>query len=148
MIITILNEAPRLHSLTIQLWSHSEAPVIKNTSASLRRLDLRQYSREKYDLSVNEKSRETFIHSPLGMQCAELLIEVQNRETILDLVNGMRNLRFLLIDFYFSADKFYPCQTYSEESQRLIEWLQINLHPTCTISKSIYNSLIWIYLDK
>ncbi|CAF4440895.1 unnamed protein product, partial [Rotaria sp. Silwood2] len=96
---SLLDRSPCLNSLIISSWPSSEVPIVKNTNASLRQLDLRWPSRWSCSLELNSEECNTFIHSPLAMQCEKLLIKVKNRESILDLVNGMGNLRILHIEY-------------------------------------------------
>jgi hypothetical protein len=68
-------------------------------SPSLRRLDLRINNSKQVSSFLGGKACKTFIESPLSMQCEELLIKVENRDSVLDLIDGMSNLRMLHIDY-------------------------------------------------
>jgi organic hydroperoxide reductase OsmC/OhrA len=71
--------------------------------------------------------------SEIGKQCEVLLINVEQRTNIIDLVNNMNNLRALIV----------RCREDIELGQRrekLVQWLQQYLPSTCTISNSIENN--------
>jgi hypothetical protein len=163
---TLLDRAPRLYSLSIKSWPHSQMPLVENTNVSLRRLDLRLHRRGKNSSFFSNKECNTFIHSPLAMQCEELLIKVQSRESILDLVNNMNNLRILHIQYKFSRDSssshgyylskfdlsFVANYNHNEKQINLfLMWLQDQLPETCIISKWRYDNdglKLCIYLKK
>ncbi len=151
---SLLDRSPCLYSLKIESWLHSQMPVVQNTSASVRRLDIRRVSDYGLGPSMFYSREEcnTFIHSPLAMQCEELLIKIASRESILDLVNNMVNLRILFIEYLLFCPKpvLAVCQ-YDKVNRVFIKWLRDQLPATCILSNSRYISNIsqlWIYLKK
>jgi hypothetical protein len=58
-------------------------PIIHNTSASIRRLDLRLAQRRHNSTFFNRVECNTFISSPLAMQCEELLIRIRSSLNII-----------------------------------------------------------------
>jgi hypothetical protein len=109
---SILDRAPYLYSLTIKSWTTSQIPVVQNSNLSVGRLDIREYRGWGVSSYFSIEECKTFIHSPLAMQCEELLIKVENRESILDLMNNMGNIRILHIDYGGSLDISSHSQLY------------------------------------
>jgi len=148
---SLLDRAPFLYSLTIKSWPLSQIPVVKDTyNASIRRLDLRLHSRESGSFFSREECN-TFICSPLGAQCEELLIQVEDHDSIFDLVNNMANLRMLHIEYQFSSKFLSMYNRYERKSEVFFKWLQDQLPTTCIISEPShsFNSLkLWINLKK
>jgi len=88
----ILDRAPRLYSLGFREWSSTstEMPPFEYSKKSVRRLNL-----QDVDRVYNSQQCATLSRSSLGMQCEVLSITVENRTTIIDLLNTMPNLRAL-----------------------------------------------------
>ena len=144
---SLLDRAPCLHSLTVHSWPLLQIPVVENTSASLRQLDLRLDGRGDNGSFFSEVECYRLIHSPLGISCEELLIKVKSYESILDLVNNMANLRLLIVQYQLRSTTFSAHERYRRENDILIKWLRDQLPSTSTISKFslVFNSLkLWI----
>jgi hypothetical protein len=156
---SLLDRAPCLYSLTIKSWPLSQMPVVENTyNASVRRLDLRLHRRgisssffsiKECNTFFSRKECNTFIRSPLGAQCEELLIQVENHDSVLDLINNMGNLRMLHIEYQFDSKSFSVDNRYERKSDIFVKWLQDQLPTACIISKFEYICdylKLWIYL--
>ena len=107
-------------------------------SPSVHHLDLRGINNSDNRHYYNDQQCSTLIRSPLGIQCQILLIEVEKRSHIIDLVNKMINLRALNIRCR-DRDKM--------NDDGLIKWLQSRLPSTCTIAKDSRSSddiRLWI----
>jgi hypothetical protein len=93
----LLDRATRLRSLSFGSWLSSSPQVstIENTSVAVRRLDLQGYIDGSHRRCYNDQQCVILSRSPLGVQCETLLIKVENRTNVLDLVNTMTNLRAL-----------------------------------------------------
>jgi hypothetical protein len=69
--------------------------------------------------------------SPLGIHCEVLSIVVENRESIIELINMMSNLRALNV--ICRDDTLNPLRS-SSTTDELIKWLQLRLPATYTIT--------------
>ena len=106
-------------------------------SSSVRLLDLRGFNQSGDCQYYNGHQCSSLIRSPLGNQCQFLLIEVENRTNIIDLVNKMNNLRTLNV----------RCRDRKSNDDELIKWLQTRLSSTCSFakdSKSPNDLRLWI----
>jgi hypothetical protein len=68
-----------------------------------------------YSLNILQCTSEQCLelcHSSLGIQCEVLDIRVQHRESILDLINRMKDLRGLTVD---SEDEEFDVSAYCSE---------------------------------
>ncbi|CAF3735035.1 unnamed protein product [Rotaria sp. Silwood1] len=146
--------APRLRFLQInQNESLSlQISIFQYTSKSVRVLDLRNCN-----YSFNEEECMKLCHSPLGIQCKILSINVKNRESINIFVKYMTNLRALHItceDEMFNKrstseenanDEF--CDENIDNSDELIRWLEDHLPSTCLVGRDPHShSFIRIWL--
>ncbi|CAF1519581.1 unnamed protein product [Rotaria sp. Silwood1] len=151
---TLLDRAPRLRFLQInQNESLSlQISIFQYTSKSVRVLDLRNCN-----YSFNEEECMKLCHSPLGIQCKILSINVKNRESINIFVKYMTNLRALHItceDEMFNKrstseenanDEF--CDENIDNSDELIRWLEDHLPSTCLVGRDPHShSFIRIWL--
>ncbi|CAF3564440.1 unnamed protein product [Rotaria sp. Silwood1] len=96
------------------------------SSTSVHRLDLNVYNHQ-----FNEEECFNLSRSPLTFQCEVLFIQVINRQSIINLVKNMINLRALHIQ----------CE------DDLVQWLKNHLPSTCLIvrnSDSISQIQMWI----
>jgi hypothetical protein len=148
---TLLNHAPRLYSLRIEQDRSSplQMSLFEYTNSSIRELDIQNHW-------FNEKECINLTNSPLGVQCEELTIQVENRQNIIILVENMSNLRFLYIecedDEY--AKRLLLIDDDNELNQVLVsikdepvEWLKERLPSTYRISRDPYfvnHIRIWI----
>lgn len=99
-------------------------PPFSNHSLSVRYLDLRGYNNSGHSQYYNDQQCSTLIRSPLGIQCEFLVIEVEKRTNIIDLVNKMTHLRTLNVRCH---DK--------RNDNELMKWLQVRLPSTCSFAK-------------
>ncbi len=100
-------------------------PPFSNQSLSVRYLDLRGFTHLGGRQYYNDQQCSSLIRSPLGNQCQFLIIEVEKRTNIIDLVSKMNHLRTLNV----------RCCDRQENNDQLIKWLQSRLPSTCTIAK-------------
>ncbi|CAF1428295.1 unnamed protein product [Rotaria sordida] len=88
----------------------------------------------------------TLAYSQLGRQCEVLLIKVENRTNILDLIKTMNNLRSLI--FQCKDDKWNH-KDISSNNDELIEWLHMCLPSTYSIIRDKNDmSIIRIWINK
>lgn len=100
-------------------------PPYSNRSSSIRYIDLRgidQFGQSQY---YNDQQCLSLIRSPLGSQCQHIVIEVEKRTNIIDLVTKMNNLRTLNV----------RCRDRKKNDDDLIKWLQARLPSTCSFAK-------------
>jgi hypothetical protein len=153
---TILDRAPRLYSLDFGKfgeWTPTSMgmPPFEYSNKSVRRLNL-----QDVDRVYNSQQCDTLSRSSLGIQCEVLSITVENRTTIIDLLNTMPNLRALNV---LSRDDPWTNEngdSSSSKNDELVEWLQHRLPSTYKIirnsneiwkwrsSKSFWSVLLWI----
>ena len=106
-------------------------------SSSVRYLDLRGYTQNGDNHYYNDQQCSSLIRSPLANQCQYLVIEVEKRTNIIDLVNKMNSLRTLNI----------RCRDRKRNDYQIIKWLQQRLPSTCSIAKDSKHSediRLWI----
>jgi hypothetical protein len=150
---TILDRAPRLYSLGFGAWSSTSMgmPPFEYSNKSVRRLNLIDVDRV-----YNSQQCVTLSRSSLGMQCEVLSITVENRTTIIDLLNTMPNLRALNVLSRDDSWKDEDDDSSPSKNDELVEWLQHRLPFTYTITrnsnkilysqslKSFWSVLLWI----
>ncbi|CAF5018131.1 unnamed protein product [Rotaria sp. Silwood1] len=148
----LLDRAPLLYSLIFRCWSRTSARItpIEYSNSSVRRLDV-----QNIDQCYNPEQCVALIRSSWALQCQVLCIAVENRLSILDLINAMTQLRLLNVlcqDDPWNTDEHN--QSSSKEDE-LIGWLQHHVPATFAIVrnaeksfnydfKSCYSILIWI----
>ncbi|UJR16813.1 hypothetical protein I4U23_003712 [Adineta vaga] len=99
---TLFDRAPHLYSLEVASGEkrYSSLPrLLQLNSASICRLDLRNWSYEHEDISTEIKRSTTFVNSFLGSKCEVLSINIIDIETIVDLIELMSNLRLLIVAY-------------------------------------------------
>jgi hypothetical protein len=133
---TLLERAPKLHTLTVQSSIDSLLPLLECTSQSIVKLDLQNC----YEY-FNHSNCATLFLSSLGKQCQFLEIKVDDRMNILQLVKEIPQLQALNIQ--------YPPDKYKTDvsSSTVISWLQYHLPSTCTITRhstQLNKIQIWI----
>jgi hypothetical protein len=112
-------------------------PPFTSLSLSVRYLDLRGFTDTAECQYYNDQQCLALIRSPLGIQCEHLLIEVEKRTNIIDLVTKMNNLRSLNV----------RCRDRRKNDDELIKWLQHHLPSTCSFAKDLKSSndiRLWI----
>ena len=93
---TLLDRAPHLRTLSFNQDASLplQMSLFKYTNASVRELNLRDCN-----YCFNEEECITLSRSSLGIQCEVLSIRVNNRESIINLVKNMINLRALNVKY-------------------------------------------------
>jgi hypothetical protein len=99
----LLDNAPRLYSLSFESWDTSEMPPYEYTSKSIRRLDLCGYNQLRRRICYDNKQCIKLSGSPLGIQCRVLNIEVKRVESIVILIYSMINLRTLHVSYEYDS---------------------------------------------
>ena len=148
----VLDQASHLYALNFRSWSSTSTrmPPFDYSNSSVCRLDV-----QKIDQCYNPEQCLALVRSPLGFQCQVLCIAVENRTSILDLIEMMKRIRMLNVlcrDDPQSASDHRPLSSTEDE---LINWLQHRLPSTCTIFRNnehSYNNryetfhsvLVWI----
>lgn len=135
---TLLDRTTNLRSLKINSLSLSVIILfIQNINISIRQLNF-QGDNQWFD----EEQCNILIKSHIGVQCKILAIDIKSCNTILNLVNNMINLQALKIR---CEDDESDYNLLSSANDGFVQWLQICLPSTCTISRNI-NSLDNIHL--
>ncbi|CAF0913140.1 unnamed protein product [Adineta steineri] len=134
----LIDQAPYLYSLEILTWFPSDIQEIPLNlfSHSIRSLNFQNVSCDinRNNISwFNDHKCFLFINSSLGIQCEFLSLIVEKRTNIIDLVNGLPNLRTLKVH-----SKDDRCEYYSDKpsiEDELILWLQARL--SCLINRDM-----------
>ncbi|CAF3722338.1 unnamed protein product [Rotaria sp. Silwood1] len=133
----LLNTTPCLYSLEITFWPSSLIPLVKNTSKSIRRLDLRQLTichQQGFNPSSRTKNYREFGRSQLGTQCEVLRIGTKSEKDIFALVDTMSNIRVLYTTCI--SDKWkYADDVSSSRKSEFIELLQSSLPSASRIKR-------------
>jgi len=122
----LLNQAPQLYSLTFRCLQNITMALFKLTNKSIRCLDFISMS----ELPIghfNSFECDLLAKSSLGQQCNVLLIKVQNRTNILDLIKTMSNLRSLIVQ----------CEDETTRNDELLQWLQDQLPSTYSMNRDV-----------
>ncbi|CAF1449005.1 unnamed protein product [Adineta steineri] len=136
----LLDRAPHLYSLAIRNDSTFQFLQWNIRSVSIRRLDLMQWETENH-LYCNAATCFTLINSLWRHQCEILLIDIENRSIIIDLINRMSNLRSLTVRCY---DDELSNSHLSSAHDDFIDWLKICLPSKCSIRRHKSDINIWI----
>jgi hypothetical protein len=137
---TILNRAPHLYVLRFSHISELEMRLFQLNNPSIRRLDF--FTKESIldSWHFNREHCLALANSSLGQQCQTLVINVEDRTNILDLINHMTKLQSLT--FQCKEDKWNykpPISTTDE----LLQWFYEHLPSTCSISRHINRTSIF-----
>ncbi|CAF1310204.1 unnamed protein product [Rotaria sp. Silwood1] len=143
-----LDRAPNLYSLklTCSKLSLPELALFKNSSVSVRRLDLYGYTKHKDWQWFNRQQCIVLCNSPLGIHCEVLRIKVEHPMDVLELVYSMPHLRALnvqIMDDEHNVPGFKPHPTDDE----LLQFLQHSLDYTCIVTRNQFDSRniqLWI----
>jgi hypothetical protein len=140
----LINRAPHLHLLRFSHLFDLEMMLFKITNPSIRRLDFFTKESMLYSWYFNLKQCLALAHSSLGQQCQTLVIDVENRTNIIDLINHMTNLQSII--FQCKDDK-WKFGTSAINDDEFIQWLHEHLPVTCSISRQIdRTSIIQIWI--
>jgi hypothetical protein len=127
---TLINQSPRLYSLTVNKASVSQLVQLNIRHAQLRRVSLANYCYNASECSL-------LASSSLGRQCEVLSIPVTDRRHVPDLVTKMPNLRALTC--FCEDNKWDVDESLFIEKDDAIAWLHNHLPSRCSISKSGIN---------
>ena len=112
-------------------------PQFSLRNSSVRYLDLQGTNHSNEAQYYNEQQCTSLIRSSIEMQCQYLLIQVEKRSSIIDLVNKMTHLRALNV----------RCRDSGKNDGELKKWLQPRLPSTCSFakdSKTTNDIRLWI----
>lgn len=125
----ILEQSINLYSLTIDYLIISQLSILKLlNNKSIRRLDLMMNDGHFYGSECI-----SLIESFLGNQCEVLLINIENRSIIFDLIKHFSKLRALIIQC--QDDQWDDSNESFLNEDELIQWLTYHLPPNCSISR-------------
>lgn len=112
-------------------------PPYDTYCSSVRYLDLQGQDQSGERHCYNEQQCLALAQSPLGKQCEHLLIEVDKRANIADLINKMKQLRTLSV----------LCRDRKGNGDELIKWLQSRVPSTCSFVRDptpTHDIRLWI----
>jgi hypothetical protein len=139
----LINLSSNLYSLRIFYSLESKIIITQIISSSIRRLNLiPECSSSRGYFNNNECAY--LAYSQLGQKCEVLLIKIENRNNVLDLIKTMNNLRSLI--FQCQDDLWINRNSTSIEDE-FIQWLRISLPSTYLINRDKNeqsNIRIWI----
>ena len=128
---TFLHHTPRLYSFRFILFTKSIEGFFQLTSSSVRRLDL-NLALVKHGLIWNHENCMNLIRSPLGRRCEVLIIRLESKNDILEIIEKMPHLRVLICRM--GNDNSVRSKILSSRSPKLIQWLRTNLPSKCSIT--------------
>lgn len=136
----VLNSAPYLNSLSVGAWSSSglQVSMLKNATKSIRKLNLQGYAYGKNWFYFDDEQCHQLSASSIGFQCETLLIRVKNRRNILDIVNGMHNLRALNVRCEDDL-RTYQTNILPSTEDEYLEWLRLQLPSSIIITRETHN---------
>jgi hypothetical protein len=116
----LLDRAPHLYSLKLCILPDlKRKELFQIKSKSIRRLEFIEES-TLYGHYFSKAECFALRESSLGRQCEVLLIGIKNRENVIDLINGMTDLRILT----------YTCEEVSSLTEgELVRWIKNNQSP-------------------
>ncbi|CAF3778536.1 unnamed protein product [Rotaria sp. Silwood1] len=135
----LLNRAPRLDFLSVDAISFLLLAQLNITHVSLRRIQLKPY-RSRTNRYLNAAQCSILARSLLGLQCEVLVIRIENRQIILDLIHTMYNLRALT----------FECQddnSLVHSNDELVEWLRNSLPETYSVTRH-RSRLVGIWINR
>lgn len=133
----LLNRTTKLYSLTFRCLQNISLKLFHLINPSIRRLDFLSMSTLPNE-HFNNFECHLLSTSSLGQQCNILLIKVQNRLNILQLIENMFNLRTLIIQ----------CEDDNSTNDELIQWLYEHLPSTYSIKRDFDEpSKIRLWID-
>lgn len=134
---TLLDHTSRLYSLTFRCLQNISLVLFHLKNSSIRRLDFISMSTLPIG-HFNSFECDLLGKSSLGQQCNILLIKVQNRLNIIQLIEIMSNLRSLIIQ----------CEDDNLGNNELIQWLHEHLPSTYSINRDLNEpSKIRLWID-
>ena len=129
----LLDQSPYLSSLC--LGNYNNIKILSQlTNKSIYRLDFQK--KNKYKKYLDCIQCDILINSSLGQQCQILLINIENRMNILQLIKNMSNLRSLI----------FQCKD-DQGDDEFIHWLYSHLSSIYSISRDPHitsNIQVWI----
>ncbi|CAF3655899.1 unnamed protein product [Rotaria sp. Silwood1] len=141
----LLDRMTHLDSLTIQHWSSIHSTLFQMKNESIRRLVFVQSSTISSNSYFDNIECAALSNSSLGFHCDVLVVDVQHRTNILELIKMMTNLQSLTVRC--KDDEWNIWSSSSAEEDELVTWLRRHLPLTCLIirdPKKISNIQIWI----
>ncbi|CAM4826168.1 unnamed protein product, partial [Rotaria magnacalcarata] len=129
-----LCRAPHLTSLKFRSWSILSAFLYEIKNQSIRRLDLQGTDRLYRELWLNGDECIQSGPSTLGIQCEVLFIRVKHRESMLNRVNLMNNIRVL--NFFCQDNQLDESDGLSlARHDELVTWFEDQLSLAWEIAK-------------
>ena len=133
----LLDHSPYLTSLCLGNYNHLHI-IHQLTSISINRLDF--LTKNRYKRYFDHHQCDTLSDSSLGRQCRFLLIPLEHRMNIVQLIENMSHLQVL------------TCQCKDDDSSTnddLILWLRNHLPATCSIRRDrLQTSTIRLWIDR
>ena len=141
---TLLDRAIHLRLLKFSHLSDLDTSLFELRNSSVRRLDF--YTKESmlFNWYFDREQCRTFAFSSFGQQCETLLIDVEDRTSILELIDRLPNLRALTIQ---CQDDGYARKSSSTGRAELVQWLTERLPASCSISREKdHTSILHIWI--
>ncbi|CAF3460064.1 unnamed protein product [Rotaria socialis] len=140
----LLDRAPRLHLLRFSHLSDLESRLFEIHNASIRRLEFFTKESMLYSWYFDKQQCLSLANSSLGRQCQTLVVDVNDRNNVNDLIKNMKNLQSLVCQC--KEDK-WTHRKISSVNDEFIQWLTEHLPSTCSISRNAYeNSIIQMWI--
>ena len=128
-----LDQMPRLVSLSFDRWDTNEPPPFDLTSRSVRSLALRGLNYSPWGYSFTKEQCQRLIQSPLGMQCEEFHLQVEDIRQVINIAYKMMNLRLIFVKYFDDSRSHRP---------EVIKFLRSCLPSRATIVRWYYGEVI------
>ncbi|UJR32829.1 hypothetical protein I4U23_020291 [Adineta vaga] len=134
----------RLYSLRIIFWQKCLPKLCVLKSQSIRRIEINGMF--NWNDVFSREECLTFCTSSLAQQCEVVTVEIEDRKSIIDLVERMENVR--LLNVRCSDDRWNERKMISTENE-LIRWIENQFPSTYVIVRDVErSSYIQIWIDQ
>ena len=138
----LLDRTTNLYLLRFSQLSELEKPLFDLRNPSIRRLDFFTKESMIYSTYFTREQCIALADSSLGQQCEILVIDIEHRTHILELINRMNKLRSLT--FQCKDDKWkYKSSTTATTTDELLQWFHEHLPRTYSISRHVERTSIF-----
>jgi hypothetical protein len=137
---SVLNRAPHLYLLRFSHLSELKMILFQLKNPSIRRLDFFTKESTLCSWYLNREYCLALANSSLGQQCQILVIDVEHRTNVMDLINHMTKLQSLTFECKEDKWNYKPSISTMDE---LLQWFHEHLPSTCSISRDINKTSIF-----
>ena len=137
---SLLDQTSNLYLLRFSHLSELELDLFQLKNPSIRRLDFFTKESMLYSTYFNREQCIALAESTLGQQCEILVIDIEHRTFILELINRMQKLRSLTFQCKEDKWKYKSSGTTIDE---LLQWFHEHLPRTYLLSRHVEKKSIF-----